>query len=283
MTIRTLPKINAFERPDGIESDCIDPAALERWDAGLRGSANGDGTVIEIYDVIGEDFWTGGGVTVKSVKKALDSSTGPVTVNINSPGGDYFEGLAIYNTLREHPAHVNINVMGIAASAASVVAMAGDKTRIARAGFLMIHNCWVLAIGDRHDLEGAAKVMEQFDAAMAGLYAVRTGKPSDDITAWMDAETWFSGEQAVESGFADALLPSDAIKQDASASLRGAPVMALRRADSILARQGITKTERRKMLNEIKGGKSGATAPAMQDAGLNGVADDLRRLLAKLN
>jgi ATP-dependent Clp protease protease subunit len=283
MTIRALPAIKAFQRPDGIEADSLDPTVLDHWDSGLRASAAGEGTVIDIFDVIGEDFWTGGGVTVKSVRAALDGSSGPVTVNINSPGGDYFEGLAIYNTLREHPARVNINVMGLAASAASVIAMAGDKTRIARAGFLMIHNCWVLAIGDRHDLEAASQTMAQFDAAMSDLYSVRTGKPAADIAAWMDAETWFSGEQAVENGFADTLLPSDAVKQDATARGRGAPVMALRRTDSILARQGVTKTERRKLLNEIKGGKSGAAVlPAMQDAGLRGVADDLRRLIATL-
>ncbi len=283
MSLRDLPAPKALSRPDHIECETPEPSALERWSPGLRAAADGAGTVIDIFEIIGEDFWTGAGVTAKSVKDSLDKSSGPVTVNINSPGGDYFEGLAIYNLLREHPARVNINVIGMAASAASVIAMAGDKTRVAKAGFLMIHNCWVIALGDRHDMRDVADLMEQFDKAMHALYAARTGKPEADIEAWMDAETWFSGDEAVANGFADALLPSDVVKEDARARATAQPVMALRRTDCILARQGIPKTERRRMLNEIREGKSGAARPtAMSGAGLEDVAEDLRRMNAKL-
>src|SRR5690606_30844040 len=96
---------------------------------------------IGIYDVIGQDFWTGEGVTAKRVAAALRSmGAGPVTVYINSPGGDVFEGLAIYNLLREHKGEVTVKVMGLAASAAPVIEMAGDVVQVPRARFLMILN-----------------------------------------------------------------------------------------------------------------------------------------------
>jgi ATP-dependent Clp protease protease subunit len=286
MTVRTMPKINAFERMERLEADCPAPEALDRWDIGQRISAAGEGTVIEINDIIGEDPWFGGGFSLKDLKSALAASSGPVTVNINSPGGDYFEGLAMYNTLREHPARVKVNVMALAASAASIVMMAGDQIRIAKAGFVMIHNCWGLVIGNAADFTSAAAVFEKFDDGASIVYAARTGTDKTALRAMMSADngrgTWLSGEQAVEDGFADALLPSDAVSADVAARAAHEPVMALRRVDAILARQGKTKSERRKMLNEIKSGKSGAVAPAMHDAGLKGVADDLRRLVETL-
>ncbi|WP_034085582.1 head maturation protease, ClpP-related, partial [Pseudomonas aeruginosa] len=98
-----------------------------------------------------------------------------VTVNINSPGGDVFEGLAIYNLLREHKGKVTVNIIGLAASAASFIAMAGDEIRIGRAAFLMIHNAWLIAMGNRNDLREIADWLEPFDMTLADIYAQRTG------------------------------------------------------------------------------------------------------------
>jgi ATP-dependent Clp protease protease subunit len=126
--------------------------------------------------VIGQDPWTGEGVTSKADRGALrPSARSDVTVNINSPGGDFFEGIAIYSLLREHPHNVTVKVMGLAASAASIIAMAGDKIEISDIGFLMVHNAWALAVGNRHDMREAADTLEPFDDAMAGLYAARAG------------------------------------------------------------------------------------------------------------
>src|SRR5690606_26247503 len=123
---------------------------------------------------------------------------GPVTVNVNSPGGDMFEGLAIYNLLREHEGEVTVKVLGLAASAASIIAMAGDTVQIARAGFLMIHNCWVVAQGNRHDLREYAEMMEPFDAAMADIYSARTGLDATEVQKQLDAESWINGSAAIE-------------------------------------------------------------------------------------
>ena len=122
------------------------PSALDRWDGGIKAAATDDNS-ISVFDVIGQDYW-GEGVTAKRIAGALRAMNGAdVTVNINSPGGDMFEGLAIYNLLREYEGRVTVKVLGIAASAASVIAMAGDEIQIGRGAFLMIHNCWVYAMG----------------------------------------------------------------------------------------------------------------------------------------
>ena len=186
-------------------------AVFDRWGedaAGVRALGMGD-NVVTMFEVIGEDHWTGGGITAKKVAAQLRAIGGPVEVQINSPGGDMFEGIAIYNVLREHPHPVTIKVMGMAASAASIIAMAGDHVEIGAASFLMIHNCWVASFGNRNDLRALAEWLEPFDAAMTDVYVQRTGLPAATITKWLDDETWLSGSQAIEKGFANALLPAD--------------------------------------------------------------------------
>src|SRR4051812_44221305 len=152
MSKKTLPQVPRG-RPQIDVRSYISPGALARWDAGLalRADAAGgteDDRTIGIYDIIGEDWWTGAGFTAKRMASALRAlGKGPVTVAINSPGGDFFEGLAMYSMLREHPGDVTVKVMGLAASAASLVAMAGDDVQISRAGFFMVHNTWLMAAG----------------------------------------------------------------------------------------------------------------------------------------
>ena len=191
----------------------IKPLALKRWNPGIRAASEEEHS-ISIYDVIGQDPWSGEGVTTKRIAAALRSVNGAdVTVNINSPGGDMFEGLAIYNLLRDYSGKVTVKVLGLAASAASIIAMAGDEIRIARAGFLNIHNCWVVALGNRQDLLEVASRLEPFDQAMAEIYASRTQSQLSAMQQLMDADTWLNGSAAVEQGFADQLLAADAVRQ----------------------------------------------------------------------
>lgn len=144
MTIRQLPVAPAGRPCAGVTSEPL-PSALERWNGGIRAATDND-NAISIFDVVGRDYWDEG-VTAKRISGALRSMNGAdVTVNINSPGGDMFEGLAIYNLLREYEGHVTVKVLGIAASAASIIAMAGDDIQIGRGAFLMIHNCWLYAM-----------------------------------------------------------------------------------------------------------------------------------------
>lgn len=249
MSKKSLPGAPEGRPCAGVSSQ-VQPRALDRWNAGVQAAAEQDeDRSISVYDVIGYDYWTGEGVTAKRIAAALRSmGAGPVTVNVNSPGGDMFEGLAIYNLLREHDGEVTVKVLGLAASAASIIAMAGDKVQIARAGFFMIHNAWVMAIGNRLDLIEVANTLKPFDDAMASIYAARTGQDAKAMAKLMDAETWIGGQAAIDDGFADEFLPSDQVKKGngkASAS-------AARRIEAGLRASGMPKSEAMRLISEFK-------------------------------
>ncbi len=161
-----------------------------------------DQTVITIYDEIG--FW---GVTASDVRRTLDDVKGDkILVRLNSPGGDAFDGIAIYNDLLAHPADVSVEITGLAASAASIIAMAGDTVKIAETGFIMIHNAWGIVLGNQAEMLDFAEVLGMIDGAIGKTYHQRTGIDIKEIAAMMDAETWLTGEDAVDQGFADQLL-----------------------------------------------------------------------------
>ncbi|KAB2743550.1 head maturation protease, ClpP-related [Brucella anthropi] len=276
MTMRNLPSAKVNARP-GLRSEMA-PSALDRWNSGVKAASEDDNT-ISILDPIGED-WYGNGVTSKRVSAALRAiGKKDVTVSINSPGGDYFEGLAIYNLLRDHPAKVTVKIVGIAASAASVIAMAADDVQIARAGFIMIHNTWVVGAGDRHALRDIADWLEPFDMTAIDIYAARTGLDDKDIAGMLDRETWIGGADAVDKGFADSLLSADEIENRAAQSLDERPKAAAHKLDTLLARLNVPRSERRELIQALKGGKPSATATGMQDAA---VISEVSNLLASL-
>lgn len=242
---------------------------FERWGedaAGVRALDRGD-NVITMFDVIGEDHWTGGGVTAKKIAAQLRAIGGPVEVQINSPGGDMFEGIAIYNVLREHPHAVTVKIMGMAASAASIIAMAGDTVEIGAASFLMIHNCWVGAFGNKNDLRALSDWLEPFDSAMAEVYVQRSGQPADVVTKWLDDETWLSGSQAIEKGFADALLPADQTTIDEKVRSEDRHVNELRGMERTLIAAGLSREEARERVNNLRGKRDAAPDHAERDAG----------------
>lgn len=285
MTIRNLPAAPAGRPCAGVSFDLM-PKALERWNTGIQAAADDEKNTLSILDAIGFDPWSGEGVTAKRISAALRNMDGAdVTVNMNSPGGDMFEGLAIYNILREYKGHVTVKVLGLAASAASIIAMAGDEIQVARSGFLMIHNGWTIAAGNRHQFREVADMMEPFDAAMGDIYSARTGGDLKAMQKLMDAETWIGGSAAVDQGFADALLDSDSIKEGPKAQ---AGLIAARKLDLILAKQGMPRSERRSLIQEIKSGTPCAAEPGTQDAAdtLANLAEpiaELERALARFS
>ncbi|MGE1067171.1 head maturation protease, ClpP-related [Pantoea agglomerans] len=265
MTVKSLPAAPEG-RPFARENRDLPSSAMERWNGGIK-AAKSDDNSISVFDVIGAD-WYGDGVTASRIAAALRSIGGAdVTVNINSPGGDMFEGLAIYNLLREYEGKVTVKVLGLAASAASIIAMAGDEVQIGRGAFLMIHNCWVYAMGNRHDLQQIAADMVPFDKAMNDIYGARTGLDAATIDAMMDAETYIGGSDAVEKGFADRLLAADEI-----ADGDDSPAAALRKLDAMLAKTDAPRSERRKLLKALTGGKPGAAAIP---EGMPGATDEI--------
>jgi ATP-dependent Clp protease protease subunit len=255
-------KVQARERPDALPMpanrrvSALTPASVEeRWAdqaAGVRAVASGD-NVITMFDDIGEGFWTPG-VTARGVSAQLRAiGERPIEVQINSPGGDMFEGIAIYNVLREHPQPITVKVMGMAASAASVIAMAGDTIEIGAASFFMIHDCSVVAMGNRQAMLDIAAWLQPFDEAMVGLYARRTGQTEQQISDWMDAETWLSGATAIAKGFADKLLPADQITVDEKTKAADRAASEIRATEHALISSGLTRAQARARLNIIKG------------------------------
>ena len=262
------------------------PSVLERWSedsAGLRPAAQSDaGNVITMFEAIGEDFWSGGGITAKSVAAQLRAiGDRPVEVQINSFGGDMFEGIAIYNVLREHPQDVTIKVMGMAASAASIIVMAGDRIEIGAGSFIMIHNCWVMAMGNRHDMAETATWLAPFDAAMADVYAARTGQPVEAVARWMDAETYMSGSIALDRGFADGLLAADQVTTDPAAKADDQAANKLRAMELTLCASGLSRSQARARINEIKG-TPGAAPEGTPGAAESDWTAEAAQLLASL-
>jgi ATP-dependent protease ClpP protease subunit len=272
-------ELPALPVPGGRErvSAFVDQSVVDRFEreaAGIRALERGD-NVITIFDVIGEDFWSEG-VTAKSIARQLKAIGGAVEVQINSPGGDVFEGFAIYNILREHPYPVTVKVLGMAASAASIIAMAADPggVEIGESAFIMIHNCWVLAIGNRHDLRETADFLEPFDKALRDVYVARTGQTDAQVAAWLDKETYMNGPQAIERGFADALLPSDQVQVDEEAATQDRETNAIRSMERTLVASGLSRAQARERIQLVKASKPGAAPSDPTAAGTPGAADN---------
>ncbi|MFT4116535.1 head maturation protease, ClpP-related [Bradyrhizobium sp.] len=166
--------------------------------AGFDVHAAGGATEVVLYDEIGQ--W---GVSAAAFKAKLASITGDIVLKINSPGGDVFDGIAMHNDLIAHRGNVRIEVTGLAASAASIVAMAGDEIAIASNAFVMIHRAWSFTIGNTEDHTDTARLLSQIDGALAATYQQRTGHDLQQITTWMAEETWFGASEAIDAGFAD--------------------------------------------------------------------------------
>lgn len=271
MNKKNLPALRAdtlnakarFEVPESI---------MARWNRGLQAKGADDAASISIFEVIGED-WDGSGFTEAKCAGILRSLGGKdVTVYINSPGGSLFHGIAIYNMFREYEGRVTIRVLGMAASAASVLAMGGDEVQIAKSAFFMIHKCWCLAVGNADDLRNIAAQNDEFDAVMVDMYAARTGLDAEKLQAMLAAETWISGTSAVDQGFADDFTPADQIEEG-----RGAKASAIHRLDMTLAKAGMSRTERRSLIQEIKG-TPGAAQDGTPSAAVS--AADAAHLLA---
>lgn len=159
-----------------------------------------DIATVYLYDMIGG--WDG--VQAGDFVQALNAlDVEHINLRINSPGGSVFDGRAMATAIKAHPATVTAYVDGIAASAASWIAIAADSVVMADGSFLMIHNAQAGVLGDRHSMLDMAGVLEQLDNSFIADYAAKTGKPAAELGALMDAETWFSAQDAVDMGFAD--------------------------------------------------------------------------------
>lgn len=283
MSLRKLPEAKAFQKPSNFQWDAPSDV-LAKWAESPQVSEADDPNTISIYDVIGEDWWTGGGFTAKRMAAALRSiGKNDVTVKINSPGGDMFEGIAIYNLLRDHPAKVTVEVMGWAASAASIIAMAGDEIRMGLGTFMMVHNAWGVVVGNRHDMRDGAALFDGFDSAIADIYEARTGMDRKAIVKLMDAETFMGPSEAVDNGFADTI---DTDRTEASTNAAATPdraVMARRRTEAALAKAGVSRNERSEILSELLATPRDASRSTQAERDAGQLAAALKRLQNCMN
>lgn len=170
--------------------------------------ALGNAGELFLYGEISDTSWFGDEVTPAQFQRELAAlgDISSLNVYINSPGGDIFAGFTLYNMLNRHPAEKTVYIDGLAASAASVVAMAGDSIKMPANATLMIHNAWTYTSGDAEELRKTADELERINGQIAEIYASRTGKDKDEISALMAEETWMSGTEALEMGFIDELI-----------------------------------------------------------------------------
>ena len=176
-----------------------------------------------IYEEIGEDFWTGGGITAKNFQKELaEIKASQIDLHINSPGGLVFDGITIYNLLKNHPANVTTYIDGLAASIASVIALAGDKVVMAENALFMIHKASGMVMGTSDDMRDFADKLDKVNSSIATTYIGKTKKDEAEISDLMAAETWMTADEALEMGFVDEL----AGEVDMAACAKFIPVMA---------------------------------------------------------
>ena len=158
---------------------------------------------------ISDETWWGDEVTPQMFRSELNAAEGDIDLWINSPGGDCYAAAQIYNMLMEYKGNVNVKIDGIAASAASVVAMAGSTVEISPLGMLMIHNPMTISIGDTHEMERTITFLSEIKESIINAYEIKTGLSRAKISRLMDAETWMNAKKAVELGFADSVLYAD--------------------------------------------------------------------------
>lgn len=180
------------------------------WLTPQASDPNSDGgeRVLRINGVIAEDSWLDDDITPAVFASELNAGSGPVTIWLNSPGGDVVAAARIYNMLLDYPGKVTVNIDGIAASAASVIAMAASTVAMSPVSMLMIHNPATLAMGDKTELSRALDMLESVKDSIINAYQLKTGLSRAKLSKLMDAETWMDATAAIDLGFANEILTS---------------------------------------------------------------------------
>lgn len=168
---------------------------------------NEDATrTLYLEGVIAEESWFADDVTPAMFKEELYSGDGPITLHINSPGGDCFAASQIYTMLMEYPHDVTVQIDGMAASAASVIAMAGTRVQMSPTGMMMIHNPFTMAMGDSEEMRKAIQLLDEVKESIINAYEIKTGQSRTKLSHLMDSETWMNAWKAKELGFCDEVM-----------------------------------------------------------------------------
>lgn len=224
-----------------------------------KSAVKAQGNELMLYGTIGSYYDELDG---KKIVEQIKAMTGNITVRVNSPGGDVFDGIAIMNALKDHgkeKGSVTVIVEALAASIASVIAVgAADELIMQEGSYLMVHNPWTIAIGDAKEFEQVAGVLRQLSGTLASIYARKTGKDKDEMQALMDAETWMDAAASLEIGFADKaegeepasvenfdLSMFDKVPEELRIAAKGAKPTTIRDFEKILRNAGFSRSEAR--------------------------------------
>lgn len=167
---------------------------------------NENGRTLYLDGVIAEESWFGDEVTPKQFKSELIEDSGDIFIWINSPGGDVFAASQIYNMLMDYKGQVTVKIDGIAASAASVIAMAGGEVHMSPVSMMMIHNPMTIAFGDTAEMKKAINMLSEVKESIINAYELKTGLSRTKLSSLMDGESWFNSKKAMEMGFADEIM-----------------------------------------------------------------------------
>lgn len=251
----------------------------------VRDQAGGEAAerVLFLNGTIAEESWFDDDVTPALFKQELDSGSGSITVWINSPGGDCVAAAQIYNMLMDYKGDVTVKIDGIAASAASVVAMAGTKVLMSPVSMMMVHNPATIAFGDTAEMQKAINMLAEVKESIMNAYEIKTGMSRTKISHLMDAETWMDAHKAVELGFADGILE----RKDAAAEDIGVPEVSM-----LYSRAAVTDSLMDKIAAKCRikapggaadgscgGGGTGAAGAAENNVGNGRSADEVRERL----
>jgi ATP-dependent Clp protease protease subunit len=216
---------------------------------------------------ISDETWFGDEVTPKLFKEELESGRGKLTLWINSPGGDVFAAAQIYNMLMDYPYDVTVKIDALAASAASVIAMAGTKVCMSPVAMLMIHNPMTVAIGDSSEMQKAIEMLSEVKESIVNAYEIKSGLSRNKISKLMDAETWMNAKEAKRLGFADEILfagGDKSLNEDEELSDEGLMLFSRKSVTDSLLSKLIPKKEHKETKEAVK-------------------ADDLRKRLSLLS
>lgn len=183
-------------------------------------------TEITIYGIIGDSWWDDS-VSASDIDNALKTITGDIVINLNSPGGDAFDGIAIYNRLKKHDGKVTINVDGWACSAASVIAMAADNLVMGLGSMIMIHEASTVVWGTKRDMRKEADVLDNLEDGIIDIYMTKANVERDEVRNMVDAETWLSAHKAVEIGFATSTESSSTSEENEEVTELKAQMLAM--------------------------------------------------------
>ena len=209
--------------------------------------------VLELYGTIAEESWFDDDITPKMFKDELFSGSGPVTIWINSPGGDCIAASQIYSMLMDYKDTVTVKIDGIAASAASVIAMAGTKVLMAPTAMMMIHNPATAAYGDHVEMSKAIEMLNEVKESIINAYEIRTGMSHAQLSHMMDSTTWMNAKKAVELGFADDLLKDEKMTVEPEAFAFAARSMEETVRNKITAKTAVAEhQEKGRLISDLK-------------------------------